>query len=208
MTEPGAPLARGDAGAHGGPAEVRPSDAGSHARGSEPFGLPAPFAGLILLHPFLPRFFDQAGVRRSGRPSVLEPDDLPQAAALLHACASTDEGEPLEPRLTFIKVLLGLQPETPLLVGGGLLTAADHAEVDGLLRAVIDHFTALKRTSPGGLRATFLSRRGLIRRDAHGFRLQVEPAAFDVLLPQLPWGFGVVKLPWMGKAIVTDWPTP
>jgi hypothetical protein len=29
-----------------------------------------------------------------------------------------------------------------------------------------------------------------------------------MLLAQLPWGIGTVKLPWMNKAIFTEWPTP
>ena len=36
--------------------------------------------------------------------------------------------------------------------------------------------------------------------------LRVE--SFDMLVGQLPWGIGIVKLPWMTKPIYTDWPTP
>lgn len=195
-TTPSPPSLRGDA------AVVRvPAPAAVLSAPNTTFGLPASFAGLILLHPFLPRFFDQLGLQ------VVDDETRPRAAALLHACAA-GKVEPLEHDLAFIKVLLGLAPDRPLLVGGGLVTAADLEEIDSLLRSVIGHWNALKNTSPNGLQATFLRRPGLIRADEHGYRLQVEPSPFDILLARLPWGFGVVKLAWMHEALVTEWPTP
>jgi hypothetical protein len=170
----------------------------------EPFGIPARHAGLILLHPFLARLFENARIKAPGR-APLDPPALPRAAALLHACAAGND-EPFEHDLAFIKILLGLASDDPLLVAGGLLSDADRQEIEDLLRAVIDHWTVLKRTSPQGLRATFLRRGGLVREEAQGFRLQVEPAGFDVLLPHLPWGIATVKLPWMAKPIFTEWP--
>jgi len=163
-------------------------------------------AGLILLHPFLPRFFESTAVKNAGRPE-LSSDALPRAAALLHWLA-TGEDEARELDSDFIKVLLGLRLESQLPVSEGLLAATDREEVDALLSAVIGHWSALKRTSVKGLRGSFLQRRGLLREQDQGFRLQVEPAPFDMLLGQLPWGIGTVKLPWMKKAIFTEWPAP
>jgi hypothetical protein len=181
------------------PPEPAPLPATSWRR-SEPFGRPAPLAGLILVAPFLPRFLEQTQAKRSGASTI---DDVPRATALLHALAAGD-AEPFEHDLGFIKVLLGTDS---LQIGGGLLTRADFEEVDSLLHAVIDHWGALKKTSPKGLQSAFLGRPGLIREDEHGLRLQVEPSPFDVLLDQLPWTFGVVKLPWMNRAIMTEWRT-
>jgi hypothetical protein len=183
---------------HARPESALPTAAAWHRR--EPFGRPAPLAGLVLVAPFLPRFLEQSRAKRSGVRTI---DDLPRSAALLHAIAAGD-AEPIEHELTFIKVLLGVDS---LQIGGGLLTGGDLEEVDSLLCAVIDHWSALKKTSPRGLQTTFLRRPGLIREDEHGFRLQVAPSPFDVLLKQLPWTIGVVKLPWMTRAIVTEWPT-
>lgn len=160
----------------------------------------------MLLHPFLPRLFENLGLFRAGEPGFAWAA-LPRAAALLHALA-TGRDEVLEFEIGFIKVLLGRPPEEPLLVSGGLLTAADREEGEALLQSVVGHWRALKSTTPAGLRASFLERRGLLRAEDGGWRLQVEPAAFDLLLDQLPWGIGVVKLPWMTRPIFTEWPTP
>jgi hypothetical protein len=158
-------------------------------------------AGLVLLHPFLPRLFESRDIdlRRWG--------DLPRAAALLHWLATGRE-EVLEFELGFVKALLGQRPEATLLVREGLLTEADREEGEALLQAAIGHWKALKSTTPAGLRGSFLQRGGLLREEDAGWRLQVEPAAFDILLDHLPWGIGVVKLPWMTKPIFTEWPTP
>jgi hypothetical protein len=163
-------------------------------------------AGLILLHPFLSRFFESTAVKEAGERELFS-GELPRAAALLHGLA-TGEDEVFEMDIDFIKVLLGLGLEAQLPVSEGLLSATDREEVEALLSAVIGHWRALKSTSARGLRGSFLQRRGLLREDDQGYRLQVEPAPFDMLLGQLPWGISTVKLPWMKRAIFTDWPAP
>ncbi|MCE9667754.1 hypothetical protein LY474_08005 [Myxococcus stipitatus] len=172
---------------------------------AEPFLLPVSHAGLLLLHPYLPRFFESTGVKEAKK-AELPVDRLPRAAALLHLLAVGDE-EVHELELDFIKLLLGLTPDAPLPVSSGLLGPSDDEEAGALLKAVIEHWKALKSTSVQGLRASFLRRRGYVREQEQGLRLQVEPAAFDVLLGAIPWGIGTVKLPWMRRPIFTDWPT-
>jgi Contractile injection system tape measure protein len=171
-----------------------------------PFALAVRAAGLVLLHPFLPALFDATGLRAPQSPA-LAPADLPRAAALLWWLA-TGEDEVLECQLGLVKVLLGLRPEDPLLVGPGLLSAGDRAEGEALLRAATGHWRVLKGTGVEGLRRSFLARGGLLRAEDLGFRLQVEPAAFDLLLGHLPWGLSVIKLPWMSRPLFTEWPTP
>lgn len=170
------------------------------------FGLTVECAGLVLLHPYLQRFFKSAGVLGGGERTPPEAA-LPRAGALLLLLA-TGQDEALEFELGFIKVLLGLQPESPLPIAQGLTTGVDREEADGLLRALIEHWGALKNTSPEGLRGSFLRRRGLLYEDARGWRLHVESAGYDVLLGRLPWAVGVVKLPWMRKALFTEWTHP
>lgn len=182
---------------------VRPPEPAAAAQGP---GLLAGDAGLILLHPFLPRLFDATGLAAADSRS-LPAAAWPRAAALLHWLATGRE-EVFEFELSLSKVLLGLTPQDPLPVGEGLLNDGARAEADALLVAAIQHWTALRNTSVAGLRASFLQRRGLLRDGEHGWRLQVEVESFDMLVGQLPWGLGIVKLPWMTKPIYTDWPTP
>jgi hypothetical protein len=163
-------------------------------------------AGLILLHPFLPRFLNVVGIAAEGA-RALDTAHLPRAAALLHWLA-TGRDEVFEFELPLVKVLLGIARDVPLPVACGLLNNDDRTEANALLAAAVEHWPALRHTSVAGLRGTFLQRRGLLRDDGSGWRLQVEAESFDVLLGRLPWSINLVKLPWMTKPIFTDWPTP
>lgn len=163
-------------------------------------------AGLVLLHPYLSRFFESTAVKQAGRPE-LAADQLPRAAALLHLLATGDD-DVFEAHIDFIKILLGVPLDAPLLVSRGLLVASDHEEATALLAAVVEHWRVLRSTSIHGLRTSFLQRSGLVRDEDQGFRLQVEPAPFDMLLGHLPWGIATIKLPWMKKLLFTEWQAP
>jgi hypothetical protein len=165
-----------------------------------------PHAGLVLLHPFLPRLFEVTGIAGPER-SALAAETLHRAASLLYWLA-TGRGEPVEFELGSIKLLLGLAPSTPLVVGDGLLTAGEQEEADALVAAAIGHWTVLKQTSVASFRAGFLQRTGLLYEEPDGWRLRVQPESFDVLLGQLPWAIGVVKLPWMPRPVFCEWPAP
>lgn len=171
-----------------------------------PLGQMVHHAGLVLLHPFLPRFFESTGVKEAGKQALLE-GEIPRAAALLHLLA-TGEGEVFELGIDFIKVLLGVPLGAHLPVAEGLLRDSDPEETEALIGAVIGHWGALKSTSNKGFRGSFLQRRGLLREEEQGFRLQVEPAPFDMLLGHLPWGIATIKLPWMKKVLFTEWQAP
>ncbi len=160
-------------------------------------------AGLILLHPFLPRLFD---VMNLSSGSILPEERLPRAAALLHWLVNARE-EVYEFELTTIKILLGLTPDQSLLVGAGLLSEAERTEADALLAAAISHWNALGKTGVAALRTSFLQRRGLLRDLDSGWQLQLEPEPFDLLLGRLPWSIGLVRLPWMSRPIFVEWPT-
>ncbi|ACM22082.1 hypothetical protein Geob_3744 [Geotalea daltonii FRC-32] len=169
---------------------------------SDLFPLSVGQAGLILLHPFLPRFFDATGIATSEK--VLLPSERARAAALLHFCA-TGSDEVYEFELALTKILLGLDPEVPLPVCEGLLAQKERDESEALLRAVVSHWMALKNTSIEGFRSAFLQRRGLLRKEEYGWRLNVERRPFDMLLEHLPWSMGIVKLPWMKIPVYVEW---
>lgn len=156
-------------------------------------------AGLVLLHPFLPRFLEGLGVARGG--ALLDP---PRAVGLLHHLAT---GEPTAPehRLTLAKVLCGVGLDEPVPREFGLGTE-QIAEATALLEAVIGHWTALRDTSPDGLRGEFLTRPGLLSLTPDGdWLLRVESRTADILLAELPWGFGMFRLPWMPAMMQVEW---
>jgi hypothetical protein len=183
---------------------ARPA-AGERRGATGPAPLAVDDAGLVLLHPFLPRLFEATGLVRPGTPG-LAPTALPRAAALLRFLATRSE-DVFEFEIGLVRVLLGVEARAALPVASGLLGDADREEAAALLASVVAHWRALGRTSVAGLRSSFLRRRGLLRRADVGWRLQVERAPFDMLLENLPWGFGVVKLPWMPEPLFTEWPT-
>jgi hypothetical protein len=169
----------------------------------DPRGLIVDHAGLIVLHPFLPRLFERLGVAPHGARAI-DPASLPRAAALL-AYAALGDDHSFDFELGLIKVLLGLRPEAVVLTPAGTLGNADREEVDALLQSVIEHWQVLKHTSIAGLRASFLQRRGLLSAIDGRWRLRVEPDSFDMLIDRLPWALGPVKLPWMTTLLFTEW---
>lgn len=167
------------------------------------FGLMVYNAGLIVLHPFLSRFFENTGIKEIGCATLLS-DALPRAASLLHYMATGRE-EVYEFELGFIKVLLGLHPEIPLLVSSGMIKQGDQEEAEALLQSVIGYWSSLKKTYIDGLRTSFLQRQALLYDGEYDWKLQVERKTFDMLLDQLPWSISIIKLPWIIKTIYTEW---
>ncbi|MEX8520243.1 MAG: contractile injection system tape measure protein [Leptothrix sp. (in: b-proteobacteria)] len=173
-------------------------------------GLIVPLAGLVLLHPFLPRLLGGCGVLDAAGRQIADAQ-WPRAAALLHALACGEPGtvpEPAEFELPFVKLLLGRAPTEPFDMALPRLPPADQEEVDALLAAVREHWTALRGTGTDALRRTFLQRRGLLRPVERGWQLRLQSEAFDLLLSRLPWSISLIKLPWMAQPLSVEWPAP
>lgn len=169
-------------------------------------GLPLRSAGLVLLHPFLPRLFAALGWIAAAHPvgQPFPPASLARAASLLHWLA-TGRDEVCEFELGTAKLLLGLSPDAALPVGGGLLGTAEREEGEALLAAVVEHWSALGKTSIDGLRLAFLQRSGLLYPAADGWLLRPQDESYDMLLERLPWGLSVIRLAWMPWLLHTDW---
>jgi Contractile injection system tape measure protein len=177
------------------PAPARPAT----PEGGETGGLLVDYAGIVLLHPFLPRFFERLGIAAGGE--LMDPS---RALCLLHHLATGDLTAP-EHRVTLAKALCGLPLEQPVEADVGL-TDAETAEATALLEAAIRHWEALRSTTPDGLRAEFLQRPGVLSLTSDGdWLLQVETRTADILLDQLPWGFSPVWLPWMSHLMMVEW---
>jgi hypothetical protein len=160
-------------------------------------------AGLVLLHPFLEYLFIDYNLLEDGH---FRDDMAAQTAVhMLHYLATGHEA-PMEYELTFEKYLAGMDLEKPV---DRFITLGDDMkeECDNLLKAAIGHWKALKNTSPDGLREGFLQRDGKLVLDGFQHRLIVEHQSIDVLLSHLPWGFGIIKLPWLNEQFMVDWTT-
>jgi hypothetical protein len=197
-------------GAAGPPSPLLPASGAPPATTTAPLDSAAPLgfpkegyyldnAGLVLLHPFLPRFFEGLGLAQHEQ--LVEPA---RALGLLHFLAT---GQLLAPEhaLTLPKLLCAVPLVQPV-VADVELTIVETDEAEALLRAVVHHWTALRSTSPDGLRGTFLARPGKLSRRPDGdWLLQVEPLSYDILLDQLPWGISRVQLPWMPALLRVEW---
>lgn len=156
-------------------------------------------AGLVLLHPFLPQFFKALGI--VAEDTLLQPD---RAVCLLHYLAT---GQVIAPEYELIlpKILCNIPLEIPV-ESDVSLTTEEQEEATALLDATIRHWEALRNTSVDGLRGTFLVRPGKISlRDDGDWLLQVESKSYDILLDQLPWGIGMIKLAWMQQMLWVEW---
>jgi hypothetical protein len=159
-------------------------------------------AGVVLLHPFLDRFFRHLGLA-TGDTSLVSLEQRVRAVHLLHHLAT---GRPPadEHETTLLKLLGGLPIQYPLPRDVAVSLEERH-EAETLLTAAIRHWDKLRNTSPAGLREAFMQREGKLVARPDGWRLIVEQRPVDVLLDSLPWSVSVVRLPWMAAPLWVDW---
>jgi Contractile injection system tape measure protein len=159
-------------------------------------------AGLVLLAPYLPQLLQQDTLWKDGQWS--RPDAQESAVGLLRQL-SHGSAESAEYELSFCKVLAGL-PVDYSIAPTAPPTEAQTALVQALIEAAIQHWTALGTCSVEGLQETFLKRKGRLSRRSDGhWLLQPERQTVDILLDRLPWGYGLVRLPWMGVMVWVEW---
>ena len=156
-------------------------------------------AGLVLLHPFLPKLFDAMQVAQGDK--LLQHE---RAVCLLHHLATGSVKAP-EYLVMLPKVLCNIDLRTPV-ESEMALTSDEQQECLALLEAVIRHWGALGSCSPDALRGTFLLRPGklTLRQDGE-WLLQVESSGCDILLGDLPWSVSMIRLPWMGSMLWVEW---
>jgi hypothetical protein len=158
-------------------------------------------AGLVLLWPFLPRFFAELGLVDGG--VFVGERQRERAVQLLHRVATGDTDTP-EHRLLLNKLLCGFVLEEPV-AGSIVLNEGEAREIDELYDSVLHNWQAVGSTSAEGLRTSFLQRDGVLSRQELGWNLKVARLAYDVLLDRLPWGIGLVMLPWMQEPLMVEW---
>ncbi|MAW95178.1 MULTISPECIES: contractile injection system tape measure protein [unclassified Leeuwenhoekiella] len=158
-------------------------------------------AGLVLLHPFLPVLFNELNFLSETK--QLQESKRDEAVHLLHFLA-TGNLKPYEAELGFEKYLCGLPQQFPVR-RDVKLSRKQKAEATHLLETAIKHWSALKNTSPAGLRGQFLVRPGKLSFENERDQLQLERVTADILLDQLPWGLSMMRLPWLKKILYINW---
>ncbi len=158
-------------------------------------------AGIILLHPFLFRFFKNLNLFAEER--FIDKLSHQKALYLLHYLA-TGNTSPQEYELVIAKIISGYSLEEP--VNHSIkLTQHELKESESLLLSAIGQWEILKSTSPDGLREGFLQRNGKLYSKNGILTLQIEQGPIDMLLDHLPWNLSIVKLPWMKDILKVEW---
>ncbi len=157
--------------------------------------------GLVLLWPYLPRFFQAIGLVADG--GFIDRAARERALLMLQylACGATAFQEH---ELLLNKLLCGWPLSEPVACRLAI-RRCEREEADRLLDAVIANWKRLKKTSRDGLRKAFLQREGRLSRDEMGWQLKIHRMGMDILLESLPWGIGLIRLPWMKDAIRVEW---
>ncbi|NQU52326.1 MAG: hypothetical protein HQ522_07275 [Bacteroidetes bacterium] len=158
-------------------------------------------AGLILLHPFLKHFFVNTGI--ADKNGTLLKNKLDLAVQSLHFLATGNENV-FEGDLVFEKFLCGVPLKRPV-PKLSLLTDEIREEAYVLLKEVVKHWTALKNTSPDGLRQMFIQRTGKLIQLENKYKLLVERKTVDILLDKINWNISIVKLPWLEELVIVEW---
>ena len=86
-----------------------------------------------------------------------------------------------------------------------LLAENEKKECDQLLGVVINYWEALKGSGKEALQETFFRRNGKLSFNDKHYLLQVEKNATDILIERLPWGIGIIQLPWLDYLIHVEW---
>lgn len=160
-------------------------------------------AGLVLLHPFLPALF---GALKLTEDNTFRNLKARQTAVYLLHYLATGRFDAPEYELLMPKFLCAWPDEEPLQ-RPRRLSAKAKAECRHLLEAALKHWGKLGSTTPDGLQNGFLQRPGKLSHTASdGWKLQVEQSGIDILLNYLPWGIGMIKLPWMKDFLIVEWP--
>lgn len=158
-------------------------------------------AGLVVLWPFLPRFFENLELLEN-KTFINEAAQYKAVSVLQYLCAEDETGL-FEGVLPLAKVLCGIGVEE--LVETYTLSEIDKEIVYNFLSVIIQQGKSWGKISVNGFRTSYLQRKASLRvRDDH-WLLQVEKETYDIVLQKLPWSFNTIKLPWMEKLLMVEW---
>lgn len=159
-------------------------------------------AGMVLVYPFLPRFFKKLGLLEEGQWQSDEAQA--RAVLLLQAMVGTPVDEVAEFQLPLNKLICGLEPNAPIPLDMEL-TEEERNEAEGLLMAVIMNVPLMKKLTVEGLRRAYLQREGVLSRLEENWKLVVQRETYDVVIDRVPWSFNTLKLPWTETVLFVEW---
>jgi hypothetical protein len=161
-------------------------------------------AGLVLLWPYYQRLLQ--GLQLVEDKVFKSEEARTRAIHILQYIATGSEVDTPEYDLTLNKLLTGHPLDEPVTAGFEI-TPDEKAEADAMIEAAIRHWPILRQMSIPAFRGAFLMRLGRLTDIGHAWDLDVEAAAFDMLVEYIPWTFSIVLLPWMERRLHVAWNT-
>ncbi|MRW89710.1 hypothetical protein GJ699_06920 [Duganella sp. FT80W] len=158
-------------------------------------------AGMVIIATYMQRLFSILELTESGR---FKSEQEAQRAVHLLQYAVTGQTSTPEYQLVLNKLFCGIHGGEPIAAGIDI-TDKEKDTIEQMLKGVIAHWSALGKTSVGGLRQTFLRREGQLYFDNDAWHLKIPQATFDMLLDRLPWSFSMIKFPWMPHPLNVTW---
>lgn len=158
-------------------------------------------AGLVLLAPFLPRLFQLLDL--IDRNEFASDDAKIRTIHLMQYLVKNDIQND-EPSLLLNKLLVNY-PLDKSLPSSVELNDKEKELAQNMLKAVLQYWPKLSRSSTRALSDAFLQREGRIEIKDDHYLLTVEEKAYDILLDGITWNFRIIKFPWMDKRIEVKW---
>lgn len=158
-------------------------------------------AGLVLLWPFLGRYFKRLNMIKDGD---FISEELRMRGIQLTQYLVTGKTEIEESELALNRLLCGAK--TDMVIEYDLdITEEEIALSESLLQGAIYNWEKMRGTRIDTFRQTFLQRDGVLRKGEDYYELRVEEKSYDMLLTTLPWNLGMIKLAWMKSRLTVIW---
>ncbi|WP_109832615.1 contractile injection system tape measure protein [Reichenbachiella versicolor] len=159
-------------------------------------------AGIVLLGSYLPRLFGRLDLLNEEN-NLIDLRSKQKALELMHYLVfGTDEI--VEQHTIIFKIMADLPVSlpTPKMIS---LSSEEKELCDGLLKAVVGNWPALKGSTIDNLRGSFLIRDAKLVLEKSVYNLYVEEKPYDMLLDKLPWSYRFIKFKWMETPIQVEW---
>jgi hypothetical protein len=158
-------------------------------------------AGLVLLNSYIPLLFERSGFvidkKMLGLTSHLNAVHYLQYVATGLSIAE-------ESQMPLNKILCGVPINHP--IQDEAFISDEHKElINGLIKAVIEHWPAIGNSTIEGFRGNWLVREGLLIEFDDKWELTVEKRAYDLLINKSMFSFSIIKYPWMDKPLHVNW---
>jgi Contractile injection system tape measure protein len=160
-------------------------------------------AGLVLLWPFLQRFFRNMGL--ADDKTFIDENAQERACLLLQYLATGSIEDIFEAMLPLNKLLCGIPLLQPLNTQWTINDEEKLIAENFLLAVIQNGGQGWKNLSVNGFRQAYLNREGIITGRDGNWLLQVKRETYDILVDRLPWTVQIVKLPWMELLIFVEW---